>query len=255
MRLRSETALDSFRTSIRKFVISQAGRARCSPHPSRNFPIHYNRPRMDAARIVDLLGPFLDSREDYDRARSLAPSISTYIDMLLRWNARMNLTAIREPEQIITRHFGESFFAARHLFPATSSEAALIGPSTAMAVKFKNLADLGSGAGFPGIPIAILRPDLDVTLIESHQRKGVFLREVSSGIDNIRVFSGRAETLRRPLDWVVARAVLPANVLSLNLAPNCALLVSRSAVSPESQVIAIPWGRDRVIHVPRGAAL
>jgi len=158
--------------------------------------------------------------------------------LLQRWNRVLNLTRIRSLVDVVKLNYCESLFLGLKLPP---------GPL--------RVADVGSGAGFPGIPIAILRPDLDVTLIESHQRKGVFLREVSSGIDNIRVFSGRAETLRRPLDWVVARAVLPANVLSLNLAPNCALLVSRSAVSPESQVIAIPWGRDRVIHVPRGAAL
>ena len=68
---------------------------------------------MDPALIAALLEPFLD--------RPLSPAqlgqISTYIDLLLRWNARINLTAIREPEEIVTRHFGESFFLARHLFP------------------------------------------------------------------------------------------------------------------------------------------
>ena len=69
---------------------------------------------MNAARIAELLDPFLDAK--------LAPEqldqISIYIDLLLRWNARINLTAIREPEQVVTRHFGESLFAARHLFPS-----------------------------------------------------------------------------------------------------------------------------------------
>src|SRR5260370_37317697 len=69
---------------------------------------------MDTARIAALLEPFLEP--------SLPPSqldqISTYIDLLLRWNARINLTAIRHPEEIVTRHFGESFFLARHLFPS-----------------------------------------------------------------------------------------------------------------------------------------
>ena len=70
---------------------------------------------MDTARIAALLEPFLE--------QSLSPiqldQISTYIDLLLRWNARINLTAIRDPEEIVTRHFGESLFMARHLFPGT----------------------------------------------------------------------------------------------------------------------------------------
>src|SRR6266851_4843730 len=71
---------------------------------------------MDTARIAALLEPFLEP--------TLPPSqldqISTYIDLLLRWNARINLTAIRDPDEIVTRHFGESFFLARHLFPEPS---------------------------------------------------------------------------------------------------------------------------------------
>src|SRR5258706_845225 len=75
---------------------------------------------MDTTRITALLEPFLE--------QPLPPSqldqISTYIDLLLRWNARINLTAIRHPDEIVTRHFGESFFLARHLFPANASSVA-----------------------------------------------------------------------------------------------------------------------------------
>ena len=68
---------------------------------------------MDVSHISALLEPFLDR----ELAHSQLAQISTYIDLLLRWNARINLTAIRNPEEIVTRHFGESFFMARHLFP------------------------------------------------------------------------------------------------------------------------------------------
>jgi len=98
----------------------------------------------------------------------------------------MNLTAIRQPEEIVTRHFGESLFAARHLFPAGvrtdhSSDQSVI--------------DLGSGAGFPGMPIKIWAPEITLTLIESTQKKATFLREVARALTltNINVFSGRAE--------------------------------------------------------------
>src|SRR2546422_10793676 len=95
---------------------------------------------MHPARIAELLAPFLDvssiaavfpdpchSERDSSREESalLSPSqlqhISTYIDILLRWDARINLTAIRDPEEIVTRHFGESLFAARLLFPNAAS--------------------------------------------------------------------------------------------------------------------------------------
>src|SRR5271157_340997 len=68
---------------------------------------------MDTARIAAFLEPFLE----LSLPESQLDQISTYIDLLLRWNARINLTAIRHPEEIVTRHFGESFFLARHLFP------------------------------------------------------------------------------------------------------------------------------------------
>ena len=71
---------------------------------------------MDSARIAALLEPFLDR----ELTRIQLDQVSTYIDLLLRWNARINLTAIRTPEEIVARHFGESFFMARHLFPVPS---------------------------------------------------------------------------------------------------------------------------------------
>jgi len=108
--------------------------------------------------------------------------ISTYIDILLRWNARVNLTAIRDPEQIVTRHFGESLFTARHLFVRNAHV---------------GTADLGSGAGFPGIPLKIWAPDIALTLIEPNHKKAVFLREVARclTLTDINILNARAETL------------------------------------------------------------
>src|ERR1700689_4913856 len=133
---------------------------------------------MHAARIAELLQPFL-SEPCHSEAPSqkelavLSPSqlhdISTYIDLLLRWNARINLTAIRDPEEIVTRHFGESLFAARHLFPeearlgsgqgtALQGRARHTEETGALAPEVITAADLGSGAGFPGIPIKLWAP-------------------------------------------------------------------------------------------------
>lgn len=182
---------------------------------------------MDPARIAELLKPFLENTVPCTASEALSfraaaspeesaflpPSqlqnISTYIDLLLRWNARMNLTAVRQPEEIVTRHFGESLFAARCLFPET--------PGLPHPVRFSQggranaqLIDVGSGAGFPGLPIKICVPDLHLTLIESNQKKATFLREVvrSLTLTSIDVSSGRAEDYAGALgDVVTLRAV------------------------------------------------
>jgi 16S rRNA (guanine527-N7)-methyltransferase len=151
---------------------------------------------MDTSRIAELLQPFLAGAV---LSASQLKFISTYIDILIRWNARMNLTAVRHPEEIVTRHFGESLFAARHLLPTD------LEPNPTLRV-----ADLGSGAGFPGLPIKIWAPDVRLTLIESNQRKAVFLREVIRALTltNVDVFAGRAEDLpASQSDVVTLRAV------------------------------------------------
>src|SRR6202171_1356500 len=109
---------------------------------------------MDLARISELLQPFLGTDTAQQPDDTLCHNISTYIDILLRWNARINLTAIRNPEEIVTRHFGESLFAARHLFPGTSSVPALLAealseagalPVSSVVKGLPRLANVGSG--------------------------------------------------------------------------------------------------------------
>lgn len=127
----------------------------------------------------------------------LAPGVperfSAYCDLLLRWNSKLNLTAIRSPEDILRRHFLECIFCAQSL-PA--------GIAT--------LLDYGSGAGFPGVPIALCRPEILVTLAESQGRKASFLREVVRvlGLDS-EVHQGRVEAMPsgRIFDAVALRAV------------------------------------------------
>lgn len=121
-------------------------------------------------------------------------AISKYIDLLQKWNARINLTAIRDPEEIVQRHFGESLFTAKYLL-----EQKPVG----------TVIDLGSGAGFPGVPFAILSPDAQVTLIESQHKKATFLKELIFLLElkNVEVFSGRAENYLGTADLVLLRAV------------------------------------------------
>lgn len=148
-------------------------------------------PVLPESRIVDLLAPYLALPQE------LLPPLSAYLDLLVRWNARTNLTAIRDPEEMVRRHFGESLFAARHLGNLNSSTV----PGT--------LLDLGSGAGFPGLPIALARPEIAVTLAESQGKKATFLREAvrTLGVKNAEVWAGRAEALPRTFHTVAMRAV------------------------------------------------
>jgi 16S rRNA (guanine527-N7)-methyltransferase len=119
-----------------------------------------------------------------------------YLSLLLRWNARTNLTSLRDPQAILARHFVESI-ACAHALPA--------GIGT--------LLDLGSGAGFPGIPIALCRPEIAVTLAESQGKKAAFLNEalrvlnLTTRVPAVRVHAGRAETLAGTFDCVTLRAV------------------------------------------------
>jgi 16S rRNA (guanine527-N7)-methyltransferase len=164
---------------------------------------------MHPARIAELLRPFLGEPSANDQRRtandSLYQHISAYIDILLRWNARINLTAIRDPEEIVTRHFGESLFAARHLFPRSSS----VSPVSSVVKAVTRVADLGSGAGFPGIPIKLWAPQISLTLVESNHKKSTFLREITRALTltDINIQTARAETLDQTFDVVTLRAV------------------------------------------------
>jgi len=273
---------------------------------------------MDAARIAELLAPFLRGPSEHstnvchpglpqapgaslERSRKPALSlsrqdaaalppvqlrhISTYIDILLRWNARINLTAVRDPEEIVTRHFGESLFAARHLFPDgkasgraslnravdPSGRAALQGrvgseeEKRALAPEAIRVADVGSGAGFPGLPLKIWAPNISLTLIESNHKKVAFLREVCRALTltNVNIQNARAETLAgSAFDVVTLRAVerfesiLPTAASLLAPAACLALLVGSTqqdqagTTLPQfvwSTPIPIPNSRSRIL--------
>jgi 16S rRNA (guanine527-N7)-methyltransferase len=159
---------------------------------------------------------------------------ASHYELLQQWNARMNLTRIESLEEVARLHYCESFFLASKLpqSPAT-------------------LVDIGSGPGFPGIPVAILRHDWKVTLLESNARKCVFLREASRGLPNVRVLNTRSELCKEHFDWAVARAVAIPEVIQSRLAPNFALLIAKSDAPPGWEVVDLPWGLNRVLSVSR----
>jgi 16S rRNA (guanine527-N7)-methyltransferase len=121
--------------------------------------------------------------------------IQQYMKILLAWNDKVNLTAIRDPLEILYRHFCESMYAV-----------------TAVPIKNGRLADIGSGGGFPGLPIQIMVPDAEIFLVESSVKKATFLAEVVRELElnRCRVIVSRYEELGEeltPLDYVCSRAV------------------------------------------------
>ena len=173
---------------------------------------------------------------EFGCAGSLTPEqvdmLERHYRLLQRWNKRLNLTRITGLAEVVRFHYCESLFLGRTLPPGHL----VVG-------------DAGSGGGFPGIPVAILRPDIEMVLIESDQRKAVFLREASRELGNVRVFGRRFERHPNRLDWVVSRAVAPSDVEASEVAANFAILTSAEHAPAGSEIIRLPWGRDRVIAV------
>ena len=157
--------------------------------------------------------------------------LQQHYELMLLWNKTINLTRIEGVEEAVDRHYAESLFLGSNL-PS--------GPLT--------IADVGSGAGFPGIPIAILRPEVAVSLIESHQRKAVFLKEATRGLPNVTVISKRAEDVVQKFDWVISRAVSWRDLQGLDLAPKLALI----GTDAPGAAVPLPWANERrVILVSR----
>lgn len=153
--------------------------------PYRKFGVPVS---LSGSEIASLL-----SQASLPVASSLAEQLSTYLTLLLKWNTRTNLTAIRKPREIVLRHFADSLFCAQHVSPGTQT-----------------LLDFGSGAGFPGIPIALSRPDIQVTLAESQSRKAAFLRESVRALSlNTTIWAKRVEAIpaNQLYDAITLRAV------------------------------------------------
>jgi 16S rRNA (guanine527-N7)-methyltransferase len=191
---------------------------------------------VETAAIADLLEPFIELDESRLRA------ISIYINLLFKWNARINLTAIRAPSEIVQRHFGESLFIAKYLLDQKI-------PQTAI--------DLGSGAGFPGVPFAMLATEVQVTLIESQQKKATFLKELvhALGLKNVKVFSDRAENYPNTADLVILRAVekfdqaLPMAARLTKAGGRVALMIGSAQVESGKRLVdELIW--DNPVEVP-----
>ena len=173
----------------------------------------------------------------------LAPRLLDYLALLHRWNGTYNLTAIRDPRQMVVLHLLDSLAMAPFLADAAQAGAAL--------------ADLGTGPGLPGIPLAIAHPRLQVTLVESNGKKARFLREAvrQLGLTNASVAESRAEALDRPgaFDRLTARALdTLAGIVEVGghlLKPD-GLLLAMKGVMPHAEIATLPAGWRLVEATP-----
>lgn len=165
--------------------------------------------------------------------------LERHYQLLLLWNRKMSLTTVTSLPEAAVRHYCESLFLATYLGGGAS------------------VIDVGSGAGFPGFPVAVLHSDCLVDLCESNTRKCVFLREASRGMTNVRVLADRAESVKGGYEWLISRAVSPRDLLKLNLASKFVLLVGADdAAQIKGEIRQLPWGKHRVMvtgvfHVER----
>ena len=172
-------------------------------------------PTLPESRIAELLVPYLG---DAAVPPNLYSQLSAYLDLLLRWNARTNLTAIREPEGIICRHFGEGLFCGLELAKRLPASATVL--------------DFGSGAGIPGLPVQLIQPGFRVTLAESQGKKASFLREAVRTLGlSTEVWADRVESMPpdRRFNAVTLRAVDNMEL---------ALATARERVTPEGLLVS-----------------
>jgi len=164
---------------------------------------------------------------------TLAPRLLDYLALLDRWNKAYNLTAIRDPREMLVKHLLDSLAMHAHVEPG-------------------RLADLGTGPGLPGIPLAIAKPELQVALVESNGKKARFLREAvrQLQLDNARVLESRAEEVDEPgaFDLITARALdRLAGILA----------VGGHLLAADGQLLAMKGPRvdEEVAELPAGWAL
>ena len=222
-----------------------------SQHPKKFMPLaEHSELRRLEENVVSGLGLRLSERQ--------LEQLATHFSLLLHWNRKINLTSLRRPEEIAARHFGESLFLTKVVKLGTGL-----------------LVDVGSGAGFPGLPIKIACPAISAVLLEANKRKTAFLKEVirSCGLEGIEARSERLEEAARgelagQAQWVTLRAVAltassladlqkllaPEGQLALFLGEKDALELARTPGFQWAPPARIPHSERRVILIGRAAA-
>ncbi|HYZ83130.1 MAG TPA: 16S rRNA (guanine(527)-N(7))-methyltransferase RsmG [Bryobacteraceae bacterium] len=171
----------------------------------------------------------------------LVSQLEAHHGLLKKWNAKINLTSIEDLDEAVDRHYAEPLFLGSLLkLPSGST-----------------VVDIGSGAGFPGTPIAAFRPDWHVTMVESHARKAVFIKEATRSMPNVTVRTRRIEDVQEEFSCAVMRAVNWHDLVTIlpKLAPKLGFLVAahdfgrlQSDLPAYTwQASAVPWDPTRVV--------
>ena len=205
-------------------------------------------PYPESPKMSSLLEFERELRRATESFTALTPeqvtALHSHFELLVRWNRVLNLTRDDSLRVAVERHYAESLFLAVHLRPGVV-----------------RLADVGSGAGFPGLPVAVAHPGSSVLLVESDLRKAAFLRESRDFAPNTEVAARRAEELEPGFDAVISRAVKPQDVVRVarRIAREVLLLMSEEDAFklplPEPSILMLPFSRGGVLYrasVPRG---
>ncbi len=202
------------------------------------------KPPLTPLQIRTLLAPFMQNSHAAVGSSCLPTDLlfeqlAVYLDLLIRWNGRTNLTSITDPEEMVRRHFGESLFMAQHI--------------ASQVIDVAGILDFGSGAGLPGLPAKLFCPQWPVTLAESQHKKVSFLREV------IRVLGVKCEVWPNRVElWpaqapvaITMRAVdhmTDAISVALKLRPTLIAILTSARLAPELQ--QTPAYHAKVLPVP-----
>ena len=136
-------------------------------------------------------------------------TFSLYLDLLIEWNQKINLTSLKTPQEIIIKHFLDSLTCIKAIDLCSN-------------IDKNSIVDIGTGAGFPGIPIKIVCPSIELFLLEARKKKSIFLEKLTKELNlkQVQILKGRAETFgrctehREKYDIAISRAVAPLNILS-----------------------------------------
>ena len=188
---------------------------------------------MQLAAALKLMGLDLDS--------TAQNRLMAYLRLIAKWNKTYNLTAIHEPERMLTHHLLDSLAVLPH-------------------VKADRLLDVGSGGGLPGIPLAIARPEMRVTLLDASQKKCAFMQQaaIELGLDNVEVGHARVEAFhpQRPYPQIVSRAFSDLSefvALTRHLLAEGGEWLAMKGIYPNEEIAALKGARvrrDAALQVP-----
>ena len=152
--------------------------------------------------------------------------LAAYLSLLRKWNRTYNLTAIQDEARMVTHHLLDSLAVLPHLMDV------------------KTLADVGSGAGLPGIPLAICRPDLSLTSIETNQKKAAFQQQakIELGLNNVSIHCGRVEAANAQFDAVISRAFAELALFVRDAGHLAATLYAMKGAYPKAEIDSLPDG-------------